>query len=72
MRLEIHRNGVYNICQTNPNILIQEEPQTLEDVLREFEGEVNNAVTRQRIQFALERWNMRNDTNITIQNLNIN
>jgi hypothetical protein len=48
------------------------EPQTLEDVLNQFVGEVNNEVTRQRIIFALDEWNMRNGTNITIDDLELN
>jgi Mg2+/Co2+ transporter CorC len=48
------------------------EPQTLEDVLSQFVGEVNNEVTRQRIIFALDNWNMRNGTNITIDDLELN
>jgi hypothetical protein len=46
--------------------------QTLEDVLNQFVGEVNNEVTRQRIIFALDEWNMRNGTNITIDDLELN
>jgi hypothetical protein len=46
--------------------------QTLEDVLNQFVGEPNNAITRQRIIFALDNWNMRNGTNVTIDDLNLN
>ena len=46
--------------------------QTLEYVLNQFVGEVNNEVTRQRIIFALDEWNMRNGTNITIDDLELN
>lgn len=49
--------------------------QTLEDELDElnqFVGEVNNEVTRQRVIFALHEWNMRNGTNITIDDLELN
>ena len=46
--------------------------QTLEDVLNQFVGEVNNEVTRQRIIFTLDNWNMRNGTNITIDDLELN
>jgi len=46
--------------------------QTLEDVLNQFVGEVNNEVTRQRVIFALDNWNMRNGTNITIDDLELN
>lgn len=46
--------------------------QTLEDVLNQFVGEPNNAITRQRIIFALDEWNMRNGTNITIDDLELN
>ena len=45
---------------------------TLEDVLSQFVGEVNNAVTRQMIIFALDNLNMRNGTNITIDDLELN
>lgn len=48
------------------------EPQTLEDVLSQFVGEPNNEITRQRIIFALDEWNMRNGTNITIDDLELN
>lgn len=48
------------------------EQQTLEDVLNQFVGEVNNEVTRQRIIFALDEWNMRNGANITIDDLELN
>ena len=46
--------------------------QTLEDVLNQFVGEVNNEVTRQRVIFALDEWSMRNGTNITIDDLELN
>lgn len=46
--------------------------QTLEDELNQFVGEVNNEVTRQRIIFALDEWNMRNGTNISIDDLELN
>ena len=46
--------------------------QTLYNVLSQFVGEVNNEVTRQRIIFALDEWNMRNGTNITIDDLELN
>jgi len=48
------------------------EPETLEEALSQFVGEVNNAITRQRIIFALDEWNMRNGTNITIDDLELN
>ena len=46
--------------------------QTLYNVLSQFVGEVNNEVTRQRIIFALDEWNMRNGTNVTIDDLELN
>ena len=45
---------------------------TLKDVLSQFVGEVNNAVTRQRIIFVLDNLNMRNGTNIAIDDLELN
>ena len=48
------------------------EPQTLEEVLSEFVGEVNNEITRERIRIALERWNMLTGSNITIDDLGLN
>lgn len=51
---------------------INDPPQTLEEVLRVFVGEVNNAATRARIQFTLDRWNMMHGTEITMNDLNFN
>jgi len=51
---------------------INDPPQTLEEVLRVFVGEVNNAATRTRIQFTLDRWNMMHGTEITMNDLNFN
>lgn len=48
------------------------ELESLEEVLSQFEGEVNNEVTRQRVIFALDEWNMRNGINITIDDLELN
>jgi hypothetical protein len=48
------------------------EPETLGEALSQFVGEVNNEVTRQRIIFALDEWNMRNGTSITIDDLELN
>lgn len=65
--LELPRNQI-----VFGNYIQLTEPQTLEDVLNQFVGEVNNEVTRQRVIFALDNWNMRNGTNITIDDLELN
>ena len=57
---------VINDAYMSPN------EQTLYNVLSQFVGEVNNEVTRQRVIFALDEWNMRNGTNITIDDLELN
>ena len=54
------------------NYMPMHEPESLEEILSQFEGEVNNEVTRQRIIFALDEWNVRNGTNITIDDLELN
>lgn len=51
---------------------INDPPQTLEEALSVFVGEVNNAATRARIQFTLDRWNMMHGTEITMNDLNFN
>lgn len=51
---------------------INDPPQTLEEALSVFVGEVNNAATRARIQFTLDRWNMIHGTEITMNDLNFN
>lgn len=48
------------------------EPQTLNEVLSQFEGEVDNAITRQRIEFALENWYMRTGEYVRFDDLNLN
>lgn len=48
------------------------EPQTLNEVLSQFEGEVDNAITRQRIEFALENWYMRTGEHVRFDELNLN
>lgn len=65
--LELPRNQI-----VFGNYMPMHEPESLEEVLSQFEGEVNNEVTRQRIIFALDEWNMRNGTNITIDDLELN
>ena len=45
------------------------EPETLEEALSQFVGEVNNAVTRQRIQIVLDNWNLRHGTDIRYDNI---
>ena len=47
-------------------------PQTIEEALSVFVDEVDNAVTRTRIQFTLDRWNMIHGTDITMNDLNFN
>jgi hypothetical protein len=49
-----------------------DEPQTLDEVLSQFEGEVNNEVTRQRIEFALENWYIRTGEYVRFDDLNLN
>ena len=51
---------------------IDDSPQTLEEALSVFFGEVNNATTRARIQFTLDRWNMIHGTDVTMNDLNFN
>lgn len=53
-------------------ISMEDPPQTLEEALSVFVGEVDNAATRARIQFTLDRWNMIHDTDIAMNNLNFN
>ena len=48
------------------------EPESLEEVLSQFEGEVNNEVTRQRIEFALENWYIRTGEYVRFDDLNLN
>lgn len=48
------------------------EPQTLNEVLSQFKGEVDNAITRQRIEFALENWYMRTGEYVRFDDLNLN
>ena len=50
---------------------MDDPPQTLMEALSPFIGEVNNAVTRARIQMVLDRWNFVNRDNVTIDDLNI-
>lgn len=51
---------------------INDPPQTLEEALSVFVGEVNNAATRARIQFTIDRWNMIHGTEIIMNDLNFN
>ena len=48
------------------------EPQTLNEVLSQFEGEVDNAITRQRIEFALENWYIRTGEYVRFDDLELN
>lgn len=45
--------------------------KTLDDELSQFVGEVNDVVTRHKIIFTLDKWNLQHGTNITIDDLNI-
>ena len=69
-RLKIPRKNSINIVFDK--YLPMNEPQTLNDVLRQFEGEVDNAITRQRIEFALENWYMRTGEYVRFDDLNLN
>ena len=51
---------------------MDDPPQTLEEALSAFVGEVDNAATRARIQFTLDRWNIIHGTDITVNDLNFN
>ena len=51
---------------------INDPPQTLEEALSVFVGEVNNAAARARIQFTIDRWNMIHGTDVTMNDLNFN
>ena len=51
------------------NYMPMHEPESLEEVLSQFEGEVNNEVTRQRIQIVLDNWNLRHGTDIRYDNI---
>jgi hypothetical protein len=51
---------------------MDDPPQTLEEALSVFVGEVDNLDTRTRIQFALDRWNMIHGTDVTMNDLNFN
>lgn len=65
--LELPRNQI-----VFGNYMPMHEPQTLDEVLSQFEGEVNNEVTRQRIQFALENWYIRTGEYVRFDDLNLN
>ena len=69
-RLKIPRKNSINIVFDK--YLPMNEPQTLNEVLRQFEGEVDNAITRQRIEFALENWYMRTGEYVRFDDLNLN
>ena len=61
-----------SIVLNNNYVPINNPPQTLEEALSVFVGEVNNAATRARIQFTLDRWNMIHGTDVTMNELNFN
>jgi hypothetical protein len=48
---------------------MDDPPQTLEEALSVFVGEVDNTTTRARIQFTLDRWNMIHGTNVAINDI---
>lgn len=52
-------------------IPMDDPPQTIEEALSVFVGEVDNAATRARIQFALDRWNIIHGTDITVNDLDL-
>lgn len=54
------------------NYMPMHELESLEEVLSQFEGEVNNEVTRQRIEFALENWYIRTGEYVRFDDLNLN
>ncbi len=60
------------IVLNNNYVPINYPPKTLEEALSVFVGEVDNAVTRARIQFTLDRWNMIHGTDVTMNDLNFN
>jgi len=61
-----------SIVLNNNYVPINDQPQTLEEALSVFVGEVNNAATRARIQFTIDRWNMIHGTDVTMNDLNFN
>jgi hypothetical protein len=69
-RLKIPRKNNINIVFGK--YLPMNEPQTLNEVLSQFEGEVDNAITRQRIKFALENWYMRTGEYVRFDELDLN
>lgn len=60
-----------SIVLNNNYVPINDPPQTLEEALSVFVGEVNNAATRARIQFTLDRWNMIHGTDVTMNDLDL-
>ena len=48
---------------------MDDPPQTLEEALSVFVGEVDNTATRSRIQFTIDRWNMIHGTNVAINDI---
>ena len=61
-----------SIVLNNNYVPMDDPPQTLEEALSVFVGEVNNPATRARIQFTLDRWNMIHGTDVTMNDLNFN
>lgn len=61
-----------SIVLNNNYVPMDDPPQTLEEALSVFVGEVDNLDTRTRIQFALDRWNMIHGTDVTMNDLNFN
>ena len=64
--LELPRNQI-----VFGNYIPMHEPESLVEVLSQFEGEVNNEVTRQRIEFALENWYIRTGEYVRFDDLNL-
>lgn len=50
---------------------MDDPPQTLEEALSVFVGEVDNTATRARIQFTLDRLNIIHGTDITVNDLDL-
>lgn len=60
-----------NIVLNNNYAPINDPPQTLEEALSVFVGELDNPATRARIQFTLDRWNIIHGTDITVNDLDL-
>lgn len=63
-KFEEKNNVILGVC-----VPMDDPPQTLEEALSVFVGEVDNTATRARIQFILDRWNMIHGTNVAINDI---